>query len=279
MTALRNPGAALVALLSGLASTGVIAGEYTGIHPAMNSKLEATVGAYFSDTSGEVGIRLGDLGRLAVDYDEMGIDGSNTVPYGSLRWRFTDRWRLEANYFSVDGGGSVLFDRDIEWGDTVYEAGAEITSKSDLSLFRAAIGYSFFKSDRAEVGAGLGLHYLDWHVRLSGEATIDGEPVGRVSKDALVEGVAPNVALFADYAFNEEWLLTGRVDWLAADIGDISGEFWRFGATLQYQPFDHLGFGAGYDFISADVEESKGRETSYINHDIQGPRLFLTLSF
>lgn len=159
------------------------------------------------------------------------------------------------------------------------EAGANLKTEMDTKLLRAAVSYSFLKNDRVELGAGIGLHYLDWQVKLTGNGTLNGEPVLSASRKASVDGWAANLAFFAGYAFNERWMVNGRVDWISAKIGDIDGRLWRLGADLQYQPFRNLGFGVGYDYVDANVDYESGGEKSSVDGDMYGSTLFLNLTF
>ncbi len=150
--------------------------SYTGIHPAQNSVLQLGAGAFFSNT--DYSARFGSVGdgSTEVDFDKLGMDTDKTVPFGFVRWRFTDRWRLEGNYFSTDNDGSGQTTGDIEWGGVIYNGKVKVSN--DTKLARAAVGYSFLKNDRAELGAGVGLHYLDWETTLSGDGRVNSGPVG-----------------------------------------------------------------------------------------------------
>ncbi|MCP3870910.1 MAG: porin family protein [Gammaproteobacteria bacterium] len=227
---------------------------YTGIHPAQNSTFQLGAGAFISDTDYSARFDSVGDGSTEVDFDKLGVDTDRTSPLGFLRWRFTDRWRFEANYFSTDSSGSNQISRGIEWGDLNFNADANVTTSNDTKVARFAVGYSFLRNDRSELGAGVGLHYLDWKTKPSGNATINGTSVISVSETASVDGFAPNLALFGNYAFNEQWLLTGRFDWISAEIGNFDGSLRQFGAAIMYQPFKNVGFGAGYDYIDVDVD-------------------------
>ncbi len=271
---------ASVLVLVGPASGAALAADgYTGIHPSMTSGLSIAAGAFFSKTDNEYRLKSGPESGTTVDTDDLGIDDTNTVPFGTLRWRFTDRWRVEGNYFSVDTDGKIRTSEQIDWGDLDFEVGAELKTKAKTKIVRGAVGYSFIKRDQVELGAGVGLHYLDWETTLKGNATIDGEPVISASRKSSVDGWAPNLALFGGYAFNNRWLLSGRVDWISAEVGNIDGSLWRFGGSVIYQPFEHVGFGAGYDWVSGDIDYEDDGEKASIDADYYGPTLFVSLTF
>ena len=253
--------------------------SYTGIHPGQNSVIQLGAGAFFSNIDYSARFDSVGDGSTEIDLDDLGVDTDKTVPFGFLRWRFTDRWRIEGNYFSTDHDGSSQITEDIEWGDAIYELGANVKISNDTKLLRAAVGYSFLKNDQAELGAGIGLHYLDWETKLSGNATVNGSPVISHTETASVDGFAPNLAFFGNYAFNEQWLLTGRFDWISANVNNFDGSLKRFGVGIMYQPFKNIGFGAGYDYIDVDVDYEKNDEKTSINGDVYGPQLFVTLNF
>ena len=245
----------------------------------MTSRLQVAAGAFFSTMDNEYRLQSGPEGGTKVDGDDLGIDDTNTVPFGNLRWRFTNRWRVEGNYFAIDADGKIRASKPIDWGDLDFEVGAEVKTNAKTKIARAAVGYSFIKRDQVELGAGVGLHYLDWETKLSGNAKIDGEAVVSASRKASVDGWAPNLALFGGYAFNSQWVLSGRVDWISAEVGDIGGSLWRLGASLIYQPFEHVGFGAGYEWVNGNIDHRDGDEKTSIDADYFGPTLFMSLSF
>ena len=110
-------------------------------------------------------------------------------------------------------------------------------------------------------------------------ASIEGEPVADASTGADADGLVPNLGLYGDYALNERWLLQGRVDWFSASIDDYSGHLWRIGGSVIYQPFKHVNFGAGYDYIDIDVNIDKSDWNGKIDSDYYGPTLFIGLTF
>lgn len=176
--------AILMVMFSALPFLANANSSYTGIHPAQNSAFQLGAGAFFSNTDYSARFDSVGDGSTEINLDNLGMDTDKTVPFGFLRWRFTDRWRFEANYFSTDSSGSNQITEDIEWGDLDFKLGANVKVSNDTKLARAAVGYSFLKNNQTELGAGVGLHYLDWKTKLSGNATINGTPVISASETA-----------------------------------------------------------------------------------------------
>ena len=193
--------ASALALIGAASGAAWAADGYTGIHPTMTAGLSIAAGAFFSKTDNEYRLKSGGESGTKVDTDDLGIDDTKTVPFGTLRWRFTDRWRVEGNYFSVDTDGKVRTSEQIDWGDLDFEVGAELKTKAKTKIARAAVGYSFIKRDQVELGAGVGVHYLDWEATLKGDATIKlslshaadrVEPCVRLTPEQIAE-LAPRI--------------------------------------------------------------------------------------
>jgi hypothetical protein len=59
---------------------------------------------------------------------------------------------------------------------------------------------------------------------------------------------------------------------------DLGRGLW-FGASVQYQPFEHIGFGAGYDYVSGNLDSKDGEDKSSVVASYYGPDLLVTLNF
>lgn len=275
----RSVFAVVCGLLAGVAATSAVATELTGIHPTMNTRFQASGGTYFANSDPHFRLDDGNDEGTEISGSDLGIDDDLVVPVGELRWRITDRWRLEGLYFGLDESGSQIFKRRVEWGDLDFSAGAKVKSKVKTDIWRALLGYSFVKRDRWELGAGLGLHWLSFEAKLTGQASLNGSPVAEASQKADVSGPVPNIGFYSDYAFNQRWLVSGRIDWFSANVDDFDGRLWRVGAAVVYQPFKHVNFGFGYDYLDIDVDIDKDDWNGNIDSDYYGPSVFLGLTF
>lgn len=272
--------ALVLAILLGSSMSSFSGTNLQGIHPIMNTRFQIVGGGFFARFDPDFRLDRTDLDiGTEISGSDLGIDDDVNVPFAGLRWRITDRWRLEGQLFGFDRSASASGSTRIEWGDLVFDAGALIKTDADILVGRALVGYSFLKNDRMELGAGLGLHYMGIDVRLSGQAQVNGRPLVAASEKADADGIMPNIGLFGSYAFNEQWLIEGRVDWLSASIDDYSGDLWRVGGAVVYQPFRHFNFGIGYDYLSFDADVDTGDWNGSIDTDLYGPSVFIGLTF
>ena len=266
-------------LLGSMAS--VQAGTFSGMHPLQTDRFIIGAGAYWMDISSDASLdKKGGLISGDVDFqDDLGFDDSDLQPALIAMWRITNHTRLEGEYFTVGQSNSSKLKETIEWDDVEYEVGAKVSANFDVDVGRLFFGYSFLKDDRKELGVGLGLHYLSIDAALKGEASVDGEPVGKVSHGIDDWAILPNLGIYGNYALSPKWLISARADWISANINDYDGTLWNAQAAIQYQLFDHFGLGLAYRYLSFDFEEDSSKRRWDIDVDYGGPILFFTANF
>lgn len=257
-----------------LAAQALAAGAQEAIptHPALNDKFYLGAGAFFprTTTSAQLTTRTG-VG-VSVDFEEtLGLKAAETVPVGFARWRFGERWRVEAEYFQLNRSGEKGIDRDIQWGDKVYPINASVQSKFDFSDLRVSVGYSFFKTRDKELGVGLGLHVAAYDVGLSANT------VGNEQQD--VTAPLPVLSFYGQFALTDQWAVSGRLDRLSLSYQNYDGSLTAMGLDLMYQPFRHVGFGLGYRSLYINLDAEASGRTLQLKQSFQGPLVFMNLSF
>jgi hypothetical protein len=242
------------------------------IHPALTDRFYFGAGVFFPKTSTEAQLtsRTG-IGASINFEDSLGIKSDDTVPAGIVRWRFGQRWRLEAEYFQLNRSGEKVVDRDIQWGENVYPVNTNVQSKFDFSDLRVSVGYSFFKRTDKEIGVGLGLHVAAYDVALSTNA------IGDEQQD--VTAPLPVLSFYGQFALTERWAIGARLDRFSLSYENYDGSLSALGIDVQYQPFRHVGFGVGYRSLFIDLEAEKSGRTLKVEQSFQGPLLFMNVSF
>ena len=72
-------------------------------HPALNDRFSFMLGGYYPDTLTEARLDPNTGTGAIIDFEEvLGLDSQKLVLEGAFRWRFAERWSLEANYFSLN---------------------------------------------------------------------------------------------------------------------------------------------------------------------------------
>jgi hypothetical protein len=266
-------------------------GELTGIHPLQNDRFIFSTSAYFPATDTDIVFGGGDGSALDIDLeDRLGFDEQNILPMVQFTWRMTDHWRLSADYFSLSEEGQKVLLATIDTGDgTFLTGGAGVVSEMDLDILRVLFGYSFLREEQYELGAGLGAHVGQIDASVTGLAAISGGSPGcPLPGPCVAQSTAnidewaplPNIALFGNYAITDQWLLDGRIDWFAASFGDYKGNLWNVSASINWHPFEHVGFFFMYKFLQLDIKKDKNNMLDWkVDMDFHGPALGINVSF
>ena len=242
-------------------------------HPALQDRFFFGIGVFYPRTTTEAQLDSNRLGvGASVSFEQsLDMERSKAVPSFFGRWRFGERWRLDAEYFELNRSSERRLDRDLQWGDQVFAVNTSVATQFDFSDLRVSVGYSFFKRPDKELGVGLGLHMATYDVSLTGQA---GNSEG---EDVLAP--LPVLSLFGQFALTDTWAMGLRLDRFAPSYDKFDGSLTSLGIDVLYQPFKHVGFGAGYRALAIRAEIEGERRILNMRQFFQGPMLFMNVSF
>ena len=243
------------------------------LNPALNDKWFFELGGYFptTGTTAQLDSSSAGVGTIVDFHNMLGMDERAQAANFAARWRFTERWRLEASYFETRREGNRTTNQDIQWGDKFFPAGSQLNSSLDVNDARVSVGYSLFKTSDKELGIGFGFHVMGYDARISSQA------IGSESK--RVTAPLPVVTLYGGFSMDDKWSIAARLDRFSLTYNQYSGSITAMGLELLYQPFRHVGFGLGYQSLFIDFEATRGDFIGKINQTMQGPTAFLNASF
>jgi len=253
-------------------STSLLADEIP-VHPALNDSFYLGAGLYAPTTSTTARLDSNTLGiGASVDFEKaLGLQSDKTVPDFLMRWRFTERWRVEAEYFELNRSGDKDLTADIQWGDVNFTAGSRVISKFNFSDARTSVGYSFFKTVDKELGVALGMHVTNY------DASITTNGMG--TEGGAVTAPLPVLSAYGQFALTDEWAISSRLDRFSLSYDDYAGSITSMAMDVLYQPFRHVGFGFGYRGMFIELKATADDWTGEINQSFQGPLLFTNISF
>ena len=254
-----KPALLIFLAASGLGiATGVEAQSASDRHPLLEDRFIIHGGFFVPDKEFRVRID-GSVPGKDIDFGES-VDTSTSETSGQVEflWRFGEKWSVAGQYFKTSESATATIEEDIEWEDVIYEAGATATAGYNVDVARIFFGREVSSSDQYEVGLGAGLHWLELGAFIEGEAFI-GDESTEFRRNAVDAGAPlPNIGAWYWHAFSPRWLFQSRLDWFGASFGDYSGDLWNASVGINYQPWEHFGFGLSYQYfkLSIDVDKS-----------------------
>jgi hypothetical protein len=209
---------------------------------------------------------------VLIDFeDAFGLSQTEWAPQLLARWRFSERWRLEFEYFSLNRSNSRTTAQDITWGDTTIPAGTNVKASFDVSVLRVSCGYSFFKTQDKELGVALGFHVTQFKAGL--------DATGFSTEDAKVTAPLPVLSGYGQFALTDDWSIQGRLDALRIELDPFYGNILSVGLDALWHPWRHWGFGIGWRTLQVNGGLRASDWTGDITTDYTGPIAFISSSF
>ena len=248
-------------------------------HPMLTEAFSLQVGGFLP--SKRVDFRVGGVSPGEdIDFDNnVAIANTDTTGSGVFRWRFGDKWSVWGQYWKSNESNTATLQEDVIWDDTTFEVGTNVGAGFDLSVARLFFGRIFSSGQQHEFGMGLGLHWLKFGAFIEGEAIINGESAGFRRESVDANAPLPNIGAWYWYAITPRWLVTTRLDWLGATIGEYSGSLWNANAGINFQAWQNVGFGLSYQYFRINLDVDKPDWNGGADLTYRGPFISLNVNW
>ena len=256
-----------------LLGAGGSAAHAQEIHPELSDTHSFILGAHFQSSGTEVGARSN------IDLSDLGVDDDDISWMLAYRWRFTDRWTLSAGASDFQVDGDVTVSDTFEFDGKEFEAGVSLESDFSVETYIVDLMYRVYKTDRAELLLGGGVHALNFDVEFKGTLFLEDESRSEtVSGDDLLAPL-PNLRMHGFYALTPNWAVNGTLGWMSANIDDWDGRYVYANLRTDYRFGSHFGIGLGYQYVDVDVSHERSRLDSSFDVNYHGPTLYLVYGF
>ncbi len=118
----------------------------------------------------------------------------------------------------------------------------------DFSIYRFDYAVSFLRSSDWDLWGSLGLQVLDLDLAPGTESDAGARAAG-------LPRSLPTFGLGGRYAFNPKWNLRGDLRYFSGGGNDWQGNLVDAQLAVEYSPFDQVGIGLKYDFVSFDAQD------------------------
>ena len=268
----------LLAGLAGLAGSALAAPVPTG---GQWDKFNISLGGFASRTSSELTLNNTNTGLgVAIDLENtLNVKSRfDTVRLDSLyRWGQTDRHQIEFHYFKNEREGTRTLDQDLTIGNEFYPAGTTLTTGLDLTFANIDYAYAIVQSDSVRLSLSGGLHVTGVGLSINSQGF-------KVQEDENFTAPLPVLGFRLDVALAKNWKLNTKVDLFYLEFEEFTGGLADTYFGVEWNPFKHVGFGAGYNNVVYRVEaEGTGSGslgyTGKVNLSINGLLLYAKYFF
>ncbi|MEP4147639.1 MAG: hypothetical protein ABJL54_10480 [Halioglobus sp.] len=240
-------------------------------------------GGYWQEAQAEIRETRGSLPRVGLNLATLGVDEDDGTWYLEYRYRFNDRWSFVGAGQRYTSNGAIGLERDINFAGVVFPAGVSLNTRIRVDTYFADLMYRVYRTPRAAVAIGGGLHIFNFDASLLGQTSIQNRLVDRsreiIASSSTLLAPLPNLRLQGYYAITDHWAIAGNVGWMSANVDEWDGSFRYMHLRTHLKINKYVGIALGYQLTDVDV--SRERRTASSEYDIKfsGPSLMLTVAF
>lgn len=234
-----------------------------------DAHVDTTIGA--SDPNGQYS------GDFNLEKD-LGFSDRRGVPRARLDFLIGDRQGFSLDYHSVNRTRTKSLARSISYAGNDYNAAATVRGKLNFDFGSAAYRW-WFGQDNDVFGLGLGAAYYRVHAGISGEASVNGTPVGQASSSTSDGAWAPMLQLGWRHAFNEQWRMYVDAAGVKKNGGRLNGHVVNAALGVEWFPWKNVGLGAEYGYSRVVLHQRKHNYNANLDMKLDGPSLFVRFRF
>jgi hypothetical protein len=189
-----------------------------------------------------------------------------------LVFRLEDSNRLRVNFLDLRREGDATLQVPLQFGNTSFTIGQDVHSELDYREMDITYTYSFVRTSRFELGAGLGVQLLE------ADATAE---VPNTPKFAQFSGAGPfgTPALDTTVLLDRHWSLNARAQYLHVAIQSAGGLWEDYHGDLQYRWRRNLAIGLGFEYQEIGLNLNHSNPAGDVRLKLVGPEAFLRASF
>lgn len=214
----------------------------------------------------------GVMGTSVNGEQELGLASRLYQGRVEFMFRLRERSKLRVEYYEADRSASRVLANDIVFGNQTFAAGQLVDSEVNWRNFGLTYTYSFYRSERFEVGSGLGLFFLQAEARGSIPAT--GQQQDESAADPF-----PTLPLDLTWCISSRFAATARGNYLKATLNGIDGSFTDLHGDLQYRWNPYFSLGVGYTDMRIALSRSSGSTPGVVSLSFRGPEAFIRFSY
>ena len=220
-------------------------------------------GAFFAALSNQVTVGSPGAG-VAVDLEQaLGLDTQNTVFRLGTLYRIGEkrRHRVDLDYLYFNRDSTKTIGEGIVVDNVSLGAGTVVETTFNYQIIRAAYSYSFFQDDRMDLAASFGLFVMPIKFEMSASG------LGSSQGDFNFTAPLPAFGLRGDFAITPRWMLRTNMDFFYLEYGSFKGALVDARVAVEYNPWEHFGFGLGLDTFKLKLS---AEDEDYPSIDFQG---------
>ena len=233
-------------------------------------------GAYVLSNETTIGLSGGENVDLERDF---GLDAEQTLASLWLDWQPAERHLFRLGYYKLSLDGGRRIDRTIDWGDTTYPAGAEVSVELEQTVYEVDWTWWLVKGERGAFGTALGATVLEFSASADAEVRI-GNSTRQLHEDAEATAPVPTIGLAGRaQPLSQLWLDVEARILPGVQFDNIEGDAMYLSASAEWQALRHLSLGLNWTGFEVDATVDDSRFDGDLDFTNSGTQLYARFIF
>jgi len=187
-------------------------------------------------------------------------------------FRLRERNRLRVDYFESNRRGDQPLARQILFGDEIFQVNDRVTSSVQWRQFGLTYTFSALRTDRLELGVGVGVHFVEADAR----AAVDAK---QLRQEVSGAGAFPTIPLDFTWRISRRFSMVARGQYLHVAHNNFEGSMGEYHGDFQYRWKPNFSVGAGYTVMRSFLQLQESHFPGMFRLNVRGPEAFFRVSF
>ena len=214
----------------------------------------------------------GTTGSVVSGERDLGLDSRTPQGRIEIMFRLRERNRLRVDYFESNRSADHTLSRQILFGDETFELNDRVTSSVQWRQFGLTYTYSALRTDRLELGLGIGVHFVEAEARGAVEAK-------QLRQEVSGAGAFPTIPLDFTWRISRRFAMVARAQYLHASVNNFEGSMGEYHGDFQYRWKPNFSLGAGYTVMKSFLQVDETHFPGLFRLNVRGPEAFFKVSF
>jgi hypothetical protein len=218
------------------------------------------------------GVPPGTLGTPVDAERDLGLPSRLHQGRVEFMFRLRERNKLRVEYYQSDRSATKTLTNDIVFGDQTFLAGQAVQTTTNWRSFGLTYTYSLYRSDRFEVGTGVGVFLLQ-------AETMGAVPATGQETDKSAADPTPTLPLDLTWCISRRFSATARANYMKAALNGFKGSVTDLHGDLQYRWNPYFSLGVGYTSLRLSVTGDPSSIPGVVYLSFKGPEAFIRFSY
>jgi len=205
--------------------------------------------------------------------EDLGLSKDKSVTRTDIYVRLAQNHRFDFSYYDLSRDTTRVINKTIQYGDVTFPINTTIKSNFNLTIVKAAYSYLFIRNAKMELGLSAGIFIQDYDIQI--------QQIGGANAQAKAEAFAPLpvIGLKGTWRFSDKWWLRTSAEIFSLSYDDYSGHLTDVMVAVEYNMFENIGFGVGYNNTSFKLRADADKFIGEVNIDYGGVIAYTKVHF